>query len=466
MTSLHAGADTGDDTGDGPAHPHYDWDGFGFDTRQVHAGEREERNFSARVTPIYLSAAYRFDSFDEAEARFTGADQGQLYSRNLNPTHLVAEDRVASLEGGVGAIAVGSGQAAITAVLLGLAGGGEHLIATASLYSGTRVLFDRTFRRLGVDVDYVRDPRNAAEWEGLIRPDTKAVFLETIPNPKCDLIDVRAVAAITRRHGIPLVVDNTVATPYIIRPFEHGADVVVHSSTKFLTGHGAALSGVIVDGGTFDWAGSPRAYPGLTEPVGPGKPSYVEEYGRHALEAYLRFGIVNDLGPALSPVNSFLLQQGIETLSLRMAKHLENAAAIAHWLNDHPAVESVDFAGLPDNEYFPIAQERFGGHAGSVFSFTIRGGRRSAARFFDALRVFSRMTNIGDVRSMALHPATTTHAGFTVNERSRLGIGEGLIRLSVGIETVADLVADLDQALHAACGDAGMPTGPDPAAGA
>jgi len=440
----------GTSVGDGSAaQPRYDWDGFGFDTRQVHAGELPEDNFGARITPIYLSAAYRFASFDEAEARFTGADHGQLYSRNLNPTHLVAEGRIASLEGGAGAIVVGSGQAAITALLLGLAGTGEHLLSTASIYSGTRILFDRTFGRLGVEVDYVRDPRDAAEWERLIRPETKAVFVETIPNPKNDLVDVAAVAAITRRHGIPLIVDNTVATPYVIRPLEHGADVVVHSSTKFLTGHGAALSGAIVDGGTFDWAGSARRYPGITDPVAPGKPSFLEAYGRHALEAYLRFGIVNDLGPALSPVNSFLLQQGIETLSLRMARHLENAAAVAAWLAGHPTVESVDFAGLPGNAYHRIAVERFGGHAGSVFAFTVRGGRDAAQRFFDALRVFSRMTNIGDVRSMALHPATTTHVSFSADERERLGIGDGLIRLSIGIETVADLIADLDQALAA-----------------
>ncbi|MGB4779383.1 MAG: aminotransferase class I/II-fold pyridoxal phosphate-dependent enzyme [Microbacterium sp.] len=418
----------------------------------MHAGEREERNFGARVTPVYLTAAYRFASFDEAEARFTLAEEGQLYSRNLNPTHLVAEARIASLEGAAGAIVVGSGQAAITGLLLGLAGEGEHLLATASIYSGTRVLFDRTFARFGVDLDYVRDPRDADEWERLIRPETKAVFVETIPNPKNDLVDIAEISRITRRHGIPLVVDNTVATPCIIRPLEHGADVVVHSSTKFLTGHGAALSGVIVDGGTFDWAGSPRPYPGITEPVAPGKPSFLEAFGRHALEAYLRFGIVNDLGAALSPVNSFLLQQGIETLSLRMAKHQENADAVATWLDGHPAVESVDYAGLPTSEYHGIAERLYGGQAGSVFAFTVRGGREGAQRFFDALRVFSRMTNIGDVRSMALHPATTTHVSFSADERERLGIHDGLIRLSIGIETASDLIADLDQALRAAVG--------------
>ncbi|KAA9090047.1 O-acetylhomoserine aminocarboxypropyltransferase/cysteine synthase family protein [Microbacterium radiodurans] len=427
--------------------PRYDWDGFGFDTRQVHAGEIDEPAHGARIAPIYLSAAYRFDSFAQAEARFTGADEGQLYSRNLNPTHQVAERRIAALEGGSGAIVVGSGQAAITAVLLGLAGSGERIVSTASIYSGTRILFDRTFARLGVASDYVREPRDEAEWDAVIGPDTKAIFVETIPNPKNDLVDVPAIAAIARRHGIPLIVDNTVATPYLVRPLEQGADIVIHSSTKFLSGHGAALSGAIVDGGRFDWAGSPRSFPGLTAPIGHGKPSFVDAYGPRALEAYLRFGIVNDLGAALSPVNSFLLQQGIETLSLRMERHLANAAAVAAWLDAHPAVESVDFAGLPGNPYNDIAVRRYGGHAGSVFAFTVRGGREAAAAFFDSLRLISRMTNIGDVRSMALHPATTTHVSFSAGERARLGIGDGLIRLSIGIETAADIIADLDSAL-------------------
>lgn len=430
--------------------PRYEWDGFGFDTRQVHAGEAPEPGHASRITPIHLTAAYRFASFDEAEGRFTGTDDGQLYSRNLNPTHQVAERRIASLEGGTAAIVVGSGQAAISAVLLGLAGAGERIVATASIYSGTRILFDRTFARLGVGTDYVRDPRDEAQWEAAISPETKAIFVETIPNPKNDLVDVPFVAAIARRHGIPLVVDNTVATPYVVRPLEQGADVVVHSATKFLTGHGAALSGVIVDGGRFDWSASPRRYPGLTDQPAPGAPSLVEAHGSRAFEAYLRFGIVNDLGAALSPVHSFLLQQGVETLSLRMQRHLDNAERIARWLDEHPGVESVDYAGLPGNAYYDIAQRRFGGRAGSVFAFTVHGGRDAARAFFDNLRVFSRMTNIGDVRSMALHPATTTHVSFPADERARLGIGDGLIRLSVGIETVDDLVADLDQALAAA----------------
>lgn len=427
--------------------PVYDWDGFGFDTRQVHAGEFEERSHGARIAPVYLSAAFRFDSFGESTRRFGGEDLGQLYSRNLNPTNGVAERRIAALEGGTGAIVVASGQAAISAAILSLAGQGERFASTASIYSGTRILFGRSFARFGVGVDYVWDPSDEAEWESAIGPGTKAIFTETIPNPKNDVVDIAAVARIAERHGLPLIVDNTIGTPYLMRPLEQGAHVVVHSGTKFLSGHGSAISGVIVDGGTFDWAAAPRSYPGITEPVGPGRPSLLETYGRNAYELYLRGGIVNDLGPALSPLHGFLLQQGIETLSLRMQRHVENARIIAEWLAGHPAVEEVDYAGLPGHPQHEIAVRTLGGRSGSVFAVTVRGGRAAAEILIDSLRVFSRMTNIGDVRSMALHPASTTHLSFTPELRARLGIAEGLVRLSVGIETVDDLIADLDGAL-------------------
>lgn len=432
------------------AEPHRDWDGFRFATRQVHAGEVEDLTHGSRVTPVHLSAAYRFASFQEATDRFAGTDLGHLYSRNLNPTNQVAEARLASLEGGTGALVVGSGQAAITATLLGLAGAGEHIVSTASIYSGTRVLFDRTFARLGVTVEYVWDPDDDAEWDALIRPETKAIFTETLPNPKNDVVDIARVARIAARHGLPLVVDNTIATPFLLRPLEHGAHVVVHSATKFLSGHGANLAGAIVDGGTFDWAGASRPYPGITDTAIAGHPSYTEAFGRRAFEFYLRFGIANDTGPALSPLNGFLLQQGMETLSVRMRQHLASAREIAEWLDKHELVESVDFAGLPSHPQHALAVRDYGGLTGSVFSFTVRGGRDGAERFFDALRLFSRMTNIGDTRSMALHPATTTHLGFTQDVRDRLGIHDGLIRLSIGLEDAADLIADLDQALRAA----------------
>lgn len=428
--------------------PVYDWTGFGFDTRQIHAGEFDEPAHGSRIAPIYLSAAFRFDSFDESTRRFGGED-GQIYSRNLNPTNEVAERRIAALEGGVGAIVVSSGQAAISAAILSIVGNGDRFVSTASIYSGTRILFGRSFARFGVGVDYVQDPTDEAEWEAAIGPDTKAIFTETIPNPKNDVVDIAAVARIAERHGIPLIVDNTIGTPYLVRPLELGAHIVVHSGTKFLTGHGAAISGIVVDGGTFDWAGSPRDYPGITDSPAPGVPSALETYGPRAYEYFVRGGIVNDLGPALSPFHAFLLQQGIETLSLRMERHVSNSRAIAEFLAQHPAVEYVDYAGLPGHPQHEIAQRTLDGRSGSVFAVTVRGGRAGAEIFIDSLRVFSRMTNIGDVRSMVLHPATTTHLSFTPELRAQLGIDEGLVRLSVGIETVADLIADLDSALAA-----------------
>ncbi|WP_213813650.1 O-acetylhomoserine aminocarboxypropyltransferase/cysteine synthase family protein [Glaciihabitans sp. dw_435] len=430
------------------AAPEYDWDGYSFDTRQVHAGEYEDTVSGARVTPIAMTAGYRFDSFDDARGRFSGEGDGLIYSRQRNPSGSVAEKRIASLEGGTEAIVVASGQAAITAALLSLAQAGDHIVSTASIYSGTRILFARSFARFGVTVDYVWDESDDAEWDRVITPATKAIFSETIPNPKNDIVDIAQVSRVARRHGIPFVVDNTVASPFLIRPIEHGADVVVHSATKFLSGHGAALSGVIVDGGTFDWAGSDRTYPLIEHGVG-GGPSFLDRFPTTAYARATREAVVNDIGPALSPFNSFLLHQGIETLSLRMERHLSNSLTIAAWLEQHPRVESVDYAGLPGNPAFALAQDLYGGRSGSVFSVTVKGGEAGARRFLDSLRVISRMTNIGDVRSMALHPATTTHISFSQELRDRLGISPGLIRLSIGIEDVNDLIADLDAALLA-----------------
>jgi O-acetylhomoserine (thiol)-lyase len=427
--------------------PEYDWAGYAFDTRQVHAGEYADRNSGARVSPIAMTAGYTFDSFDDARGRFAGDNDGLIYSRQRNPSGNVAEKRIASLEGGTEAIVVASGQAAITSALLALAGNGDHIVSTASIYSGTRILFGRSFARFGVTVDYVWNENDDDEWDRLITPQTKAIFSETIPNPKNDIVDIARVAAVAKRHGIPFVVDNTIATPYLIRPFEHGADIVVHSSTKFFSGHGAAISGTIVDGGSFDWANGNREFALITRPAAPGLQSIAERYGEVAYAKATREAVVNDIGPALSPFNSFLLHQGIETLSLRMERHLSNSVAIASWLTGHPNVESVDYAGLAGNPRAELAQRLYGGRSGSVFSVTVRGGEAGARRFLDRLRVVSRMTNIGDTRSMALHPATTTHSSFSQELRDRLGIAPGLIRLSIGIEDVNDLVADLDRAL-------------------
>lgn len=429
--------------------PEYNWDGYAFDTRQVHAGEYDDLNSGARVSPIAFTAGFRFDSFDDAYGRFNGSDDGLIYSRQRNPSGNVAERRIASLEGGSEAIVVASGQAAITAALLALAQSGEHIVSTASIYSGTRVLFGRSFARFGVTVEYVWNEADDDEWDRVIQPNTKAIFTETIPNPKNDIVDIARVARVAARHGIPLVVDNTVASPYLIRPFEHGANVVVHSSTKFLSGHGAGLSGAIVDGGNFDWAATDRRYPLLTDPVTPGAPSVLEKHGRTAYARLAREAVVNDIGPALSPFNSFMLHQGIETLSLRMERHLSNSVTIARWLATHPKVESVDYAGLESDPRYELATALYGGRTGSVFAVTVRDGSAGARRFLDSLRVISRMTNIGDTRSMALHPATTTHVSFTDELRARLGIHPGLIRLSIGIEDVNDLLTDLDAALSA-----------------
>lgn len=426
--------------------PEYDWQGYAFDTRQVHAGEYDELTNGARIPPIAMTAGFRFDSFADARARFNGEADGLIYSRQRNPSGGVAERRIASLEGGTEAIVVASGQAAITAALLSIAQAGDHIVSTASIYSGTRILFGRSFARFGVTVEYVWDEFDDDEWDRVIRPNTKAIFSETIPNPRNDIVDIDRVAAVARRHGLPFVVDNTIASPFLIRPFEHGADVVVHSSTKFLSGHGAAISGTIVDGGSFDWAGSPRSFPLITQSTG-ALPSIAQRFGRTAYARATREAVVNDIGPALSPFNSFLLHQGIETLSLRMERHLSNSLAIAQWLAEHPGVESVDYAGLPGNPAYALAQRLYGGRSGSVFSFTVRGGEAGAGAFLDRLRVISHMTNIGDTRSMALHPATSTHTSFSQEMRDRLGIADGLIRLSVGIEDPADLIADLDQAL-------------------
>ncbi|GGA55558.1 O-acetylhomoserine aminocarboxypropyltransferase [Pseudoclavibacter endophyticus] len=441
-------------TGRGPAEPTYDFHGFGFETRQVHAGEVPERNYGARIPPIYLSNAFRFDSFDQAAARFDTSEDGQLYSRDLNPTNMVAERRIAALEGGTEAVLVSSGQGAIAATMLALCKAGDHFVTTASIYSGTRILFQNAMADAGVAFTDVWDWTDEAAWAAAITPRTRAIFTESIPNPKNDVIDIAAIARVARAHSLPLVVDNTIATPYLSRPLEHGADIVVHSSTKFLGGHGTAISGVIVDGGRFDWGAVADRYPRLALPPAPGKRSPLEQYGDRAFGMYARHTSVNEFGFAVSPMNGFLLQQGIETLSLRMEQHLANSIAIATWLEGQPEVESVDYAALASSPHRQIADRCYGGRPGSVFAFTVHGGKDAARAVFDRVELWSRMTNIGDVRSMILHPATTTHAGFTQETRDRLGIGDGLLRLSVGIETVDDLIADLRRGLDAVAADA------------
>lgn len=445
------------------------WDGFGFDTRQVHAGEYHDANSGLRVPPIALSAGYVFDDFDDQVERFAGsparangaglfhgsdeATPGAIYSRQGNPTNAVAEQRLASLEGGTEAVAVASGQAAISAALFTIAQHGDHIVSTASIYGGTRILFGRSFKRFGIDVDYVWDAADDAEWERAIRPETKAIYTETIPNPRNDVTDLRRIAEVARRYNLPLVVDNTVGTPSLIRPFEHGANIVVHSTTKFLTGHGAAVGGAVVDGGTFDWEAAERAgrsFPLVTAAPRPGAGSMLDRFGVTGYARAVRESVVNDIGPSLSPFNGFLLHQGMETLSLRMERHVASSIELAAWLEEQPEVELVDFAGLPSNPLFELAARDYGrdesgkyARTGSVFGVTVRGGVDGAREFVNGVRLFSRMTGIGDTRSMVIHPLTSTHASFSGELNERLGITPGLLRLSIGIESVADLKADL-----------------------
>ncbi|MGA0567616.1 O-acetylhomoserine aminocarboxypropyltransferase/cysteine synthase family protein [Rathayibacter sp. KR2-224] len=440
---------------------------FGFATAQVHAGADADSGFGARVAPIYLSAGFVFDDFDQARERFAGDDDGYTYSRTGNPTTAALERRLAVLEAGLAApdaqaIVVGSGQAALTVALLGILQAGDHIVSSSSIYEGTRGLLRENLGRLGIEVDFVPGPNgpgaagagtggnNADAWRRAIRPNTKALFGEPIPNPKNDLLDIEAVAGVAREFGIPFIVDNTLATPYLLRPIEYGADIVVHSASKFLAGHGTALGGVVVDAARFDWSARPDAFPHLNSPhPALGGRSYVEAYGRSAYAAYARQVVASRFGPTLSPLNAFLLQQGLETLSLRVAQHSRNALAVAAWLQVQPEVESVDYSGLASSPHHALASKYLPEGQGSVFSFTLHGGEPAARAFYDALRLFSRMTHLGDVRSLALHPASTTHTLLSEQQRLASGIGDGLLRLSVGIEDADDLIRDLARGLEA-----------------
>ncbi|WEO78817.1 PLP-dependent transferase [Cryobacterium sp. SO2] len=345
---------------------------------------------------------------------------------------------------------VASGQAAITVALLGILKAGDHFLSAPSLYEGSKTLFRENFARFGIEVEFVDDPHDIEDWRRRVRPNTRAVYGETIPNPKNDLIDIGQIAAFARDEGLPFVIDSTASTPYLIRPLDHGASIVVHSASKFLSGHGASLAGVVIDGGSFDWAAYPDKFPQFSTPIGgPGTPTLVEKFGNTAYLEYTRTIIAGRLGPVLSPLNAFLLQQGLETLSLRVGQHSRNALTVARWLDAQPEVESVDYPGLPSNPSYAIARTYYPRGAGSVFGFTLRGGIRDARTLIDSLELFSRMSHLGDVRSLMLHPGTTSHAHLSAEERDRLGIFPGLVRLSVGIEDENDLVADLEQAFAA-----------------
>lgn len=424
-----------------------DSDGNGFATRQLHSGARTPSGITPRAMPIYLTAGFVLDDFDQAAELFGGGD-GFSYTRVGNPTSEAVEQRVAALEGGSDALLVSSGQAAVVIALLGLVQSGQHVVAASSIYEGTRGLLLENLPRLGIETDFVDDANDPLAWEALIRPETRALFAESIPNPKNDILDIAAVAAVAHAHGIPLIIDNTLATPYLVRPLEYGADVVVHSASKFLAGHGAVLGGVIVDSGAFDAEKSGALFPHLVESRH-GGPGFAERLGGRARIGYFREVMALRFGPTPSPLNSFLILQGVETLSLRVERQSRNSLALATWLEQQPEVHSVDYSGLPSNPYHSLAETYLPNGQGSVFSFTLEGGEAAARRFVAALEIFTHMTHLGDVKSLVLHPGSTSHLYRTPTELERSGIWPGTLRLSIGIEDVADLIRDAERGFAA-----------------
>ncbi|MFI9488173.1 bifunctional o-acetylhomoserine/o-acetylserine sulfhydrylase [Promicromonospora sp. NPDC052451] len=431
---------------------------WSFETRQIHAGQEPDPTTGARALPIYQTTSFVFPDAGVAADRFALKDLGPIYTRIGNPTQQVVEDRIASLEGGVGALLVASGQAAESLAILNLAQAGDHVVASASLYGGTYNLLHHTLPKFGIETTFVDDPHDLDAWRAAVRPNTKAFFGETIPNPRSDVLDIEGVAAAAHEAGVPLIVDNTVATPYLIRPFEHGADIVVHSATKYLGGHGSAIGGVIVDGGRFDFAADPERFPGFNTP----DPSYnglvfARDLGVDgALGANLAFvlkarvQLLRDLGAAISPFNAFLLAQGLETLSLRVERHVANAQHVAGWLEARDDVRGVHYAGLPSSPWYGNAQKYAPKGAGAVLAFELDGGTEAGQAFVSALQLHSNVANIGDVRSLVIHPASTTHSQLTPEEQALSGVTPGLVRLAVGLENVEDILADLELGFTAA----------------
>ncbi|MFD1406910.1 homocysteine synthase [Kroppenstedtia eburnea] len=418
---------------------------FRPETLAVHAGQTPDPVTRSRAVPIYQTTSYTFDSTEHAANLFSLAEPGNIYTRIMNPTQDVFEQRVAALEGGIGALAVSSGQAAITYSILNIAGAGDEVVASSSLYGGTYNLFHHTLPKLGIRVNFV-DPSETENFKQAITDRTKAVFGETIGNPKGDVLDLEAVAKVAHEAGVPLIVDNTFATPHLLRPIQFGADIVVHSATKFIGGHGTSIGGVIVDSGKFDWSNG--KFPGLVEP----DPSYhgisyTEALGEQAYIVKARVQLLRDLGAALSPFNAFLLLQGLETLHLRMERHSDNALKLARWLQEHEAVDWVSHPGLPNHPDYDKARKYLPKGQGAIFTFGIKGGAEAGRRLIESLELFSHLANVGDAKSLVIHPASTTHQQLTEEEQRAAGVHPELIRLSVGIEAVEDLIADLDQAL-------------------
>ena len=422
----------------------------GFETLALHAGQQPDPATGSRALPIYQTTAYVFDSADHAARLFALQEAGNIYTRIMNPTTDVLEKRVAALEGGAAALAFASGQSAITFAILNIAGAGDHVVSSSSLYGGTHTLVTHTLAKLGVTVSLV-DGGDPDAFRAAVRPETKLVYVESVGNPRLDTADLEAIAAVAHQHGLPLVVDNTMPTPYLLRPLDHGADVVVHSLTKFMGGHGTSIGGVVVDGGRFDWAASGR-FPGLVEPDASYHGlRYVEAFGALAYIVKLRVTLLRDVGAALSPFNAFLFTQGIETLPLRMERHSMNAMAVARFLEDHPKVDWVTYPGLPSCPTHGLAARyHHRGLYGAMVGFGIKGGREAGRRFVEGTTLLSHLANIGDAKSLCIHPATTTHAQLTPDEQLAAGVTDDFVRLSIGLETVDDIIADIDQALAAA----------------
>ena len=420
-----------------------------FETKQIHSGAQPDPVTNARVTPIYQTTSYVFNNAEHAANLFALAEFGNIYTRIMNPTQDVVEQRVAALEGGTAALLVASGQAAETFAVLNIAGAGDHIVSSSSIYGGTYNLFKYTLGKLGIEVTFVENQDDADEWRRAVRPNTKLFFAETIGNPKINILDIELVAAIAHENGLPLIVDNTIATPYLIQPLKHGADIVVHSATKFLGGHGAVIGGIIVDGGKFEWSKNVEKFPGLTEP----DPSYHGASYTTVLGdaiAYIikaRVQLLRDLGASIAPASAWQLIQGIETLSLRIERHVENASALATWLEAHPAIESVNYSSLPSSSYNAAAKKYAPKGVGAVLSFELKGGVEAGKKLVDKLTLFSHLANIGDVRSLVIHPASTTHSQLTPEQQLTTGVTPGLVRLSVGLENIDDLKADLESAL-------------------
>jgi O-acetylhomoserine (thiol)-lyase len=420
---------------------------FGFATRALHAGQQPDSETGARAVPVYQTTSYVFEDTAHAAALFNLQRLGNIYTRIMNPTTAVFEERMASLERGVGALAVGSGQAAQFIALAGLLEAGDEIVAANTLYGGTYTQFDVAFRRLGIQTTFI-DPDDPENFRRAITPRTRVLYGETIGNPRMNVLDIAAVAAVAHAHNLPLMIDNTFASPYLCRPIEHGADIVVHSATKFIGGHGTSIGGVIVDSGRFPW--DRGRFPQLLEPSkGYHGIRFYETFGDFAYIMKARVEGLRDFGPALSPFNSFLFLQGLETLKLRMECHSRNALAVAEFLQGHPQVSWVNYPTLPGGAYRSLAERYLPKGAGGVLTFGIRGGLDAGRRFIEALQVFSHLANVGDAKSLVIHPASTTHQQLTVEERLAGGIGDDLIRLSVGLEEMEDILWDLDRALKA-----------------